>query len=121
MGAPLTTQPQQPPPMPDLRERAQLAQAVATLAEQALQLYQLATGLAFACQALPAEAPHADEQALWGPEQTSAFLGVPVASLYSWRRRGYGPASRKIGRNLRYQPGEVRAWFAQQRTAIEPA
>jgi hypothetical protein len=51
-------------------------------------------------------------EALWVPEEVAAFLRVPVRTLYQWRWRGEGPPVRKVGRHLRYDPGEVRAWFA---------
>jgi predicted DNA-binding transcriptional regulator AlpA len=50
----------------------------------------------------------------WTPEDVSAFLGVPVATLYQWRHRGIGPKSRRIGRHVRYKPEDVRVWFEQQ-------
>jgi len=53
-------------------------------------------------------------ESLWGPEEVSAYLKVPVATLYQWRHRGYGPASVRIGRHLRYDPDDVRAWVKDQ-------
>jgi excisionase family DNA binding protein len=51
---------------------------------------------------------------LWGPEDVSAYLGVPVPTLYQWRRKGYGPAARRVGKHLRWNPDAVRAWFDAQ-------
>ena len=51
---------------------------------------------------------------LWTPEDVSAFLGVPVATLYRWRYVGTGPAAYRAGRHLRYDPAEVRAWLRGQ-------
>lgn len=51
---------------------------------------------------------------LWGVKDVAEFLGVPVATLYQWRHRGYGPKSRRVGRYVRYEPAAVRAWFAAQ-------
>ena len=42
----------------------------------------------------------------------AAYLGVPVQTLYQWRRKRTGPAGRRVGRHLRYDPAAVRAWFA---------
>ena len=50
-------------------------------------------------------------EALWGPEDVSAYLGVPVQTLYQWRRRKYGPQARRMGKHLRWNPDAVRAWF----------
>jgi predicted DNA-binding transcriptional regulator AlpA len=51
------------------------------------------------------------EDRLWSVEEVAAYLGVPVASLYQWRKRRYGPPAGLVGRHLRYDPAEVRAWF----------
>ncbi|SHH12613.1 Helix-turn-helix domain-containing protein [Streptoalloteichus hindustanus] len=48
---------------------------------------------------------------LWGVDEVSAYLGVPVKTLYQWKWRGEGPPVRKVGRYLRYDPAAVRAWF----------
>ena len=49
---------------------------------------------------------------LWSAAETSAFLGVPVATLHQWRRKGFGPQARRVGKHLRWHPDAVRAWFA---------
>lgn len=48
---------------------------------------------------------------LWTVEDVAEYLSVPVRTLYDWRGRGYGPASKKVGRYLRYDPTEVVRWF----------
>lgn len=48
---------------------------------------------------------------LWTVADVSAFLEVPVHTLYGWRTKGYGPPARRVGKHLRYLPSEVRAWF----------
>ncbi|MGW0240979.1 helix-turn-helix transcriptional regulator [Micromonospora chalcea] len=47
---------------------------------------------------------------LWSVEDVAAFLRVPVETLYRWRKVKYGPPAARIGRHLRYDPAEVRAW-----------
>ncbi|WP_435820635.1 helix-turn-helix transcriptional regulator [Micromonospora purpureochromogenes] len=47
---------------------------------------------------------------LWSVEDVAAFLRVPVETLYRWRKVKYGPPAARIGRHLRYDPTEVRAW-----------
>lgn len=47
---------------------------------------------------------------LWSAADTSAFLGVPVATLHQWRYLGTGPTAYRVGRWLRYDPAEVYAW-----------
>lgn len=51
---------------------------------------------------------------LWGIEDVSSYLGVPVGTLYQWRSRGYGPVGRKIGKYVRYKPEDVEQWFESQ-------
>lgn len=50
--------------------------------------------------------------ALWTVEDAASYLRVPVKTLYQWKWRGQGPPVRKMGRHLRYDPAEVRRWFA---------
>lgn len=38
-------------------------------------------------------------------------LGITVWGLRAWRRRGYGPKARKIGREVFYPEGEVAAFL----------
>ena len=47
---------------------------------------------------------------LWGTEETARYLGVPTGTLYRWRVTGGGPPAYRVGRHLRYDPAEVRAW-----------
>ena len=62
--------------------------------------------------------PAPAREALWDIEQTAGYLGVPVQTLYAWRKRGYGPAAGRVGRHLRYDPAVVRTWFIEQ-TKVE--
>jgi excisionase family DNA binding protein len=54
------------------------------------------------------------ENRTWTTDDVSVFLGVPVATLYQWRHKGIGPKSRRVGRHVRYNPEDVRAWFEEQ-------
>jgi predicted DNA-binding transcriptional regulator AlpA len=51
---------------------------------------------------------------LWSSEETAEFLGVPVATLYQWRYLRKGPRAYRVGRWLRYDPDDVRAWLIGQ-------
>ncbi|RSM64868.1 excisionase [Kibdelosporangium aridum] len=53
----------------------------------------------------------AEFESLWGIEEVSAFLGIPVHTIRGWRTKNYGPPGRKVGKHLRYDPAKVRAWF----------
>ena len=57
---------------------------------------------------------------LWGVREVAEFLGVPVATLYQWRHHGYGPRGRRVGRYVRYDPHDVRAWFEAQDDGTPP-
>ncbi|MEJ2864556.1 helix-turn-helix domain-containing protein [Actinomycetospora flava] len=56
-------------------------------------------------------------EGLWSVDDVSAYLGIPVKTLYQWKWRGEGPPVRKIGRHLRYAPDQVRAWATQPKAA----
>jgi predicted DNA-binding transcriptional regulator AlpA len=51
---------------------------------------------------------------LWSIEDVSEFLRVPVGTLYQWRYHRTGPRAFKVGRYLRYDPADVRAWLTGQ-------
>ena len=54
---------------------------------------------------------------LWDENQASDYLGKKPTTLQQWRWLGYGPTYLKIGRNVRYDPDELKAWaHAQRRT-----
>ena len=55
-----------------------------------------------------------DGDELWSIEDVARYLRIPVGTLYQWRHRRKGPRASKVGRHLRYDPAEVRAWFADQ-------
>lgn len=50
----------------------------------------------------------------WSPEDVANYLGVPIETIYAWRKKGYGPQAARVGKHLRYDPDTVRAWFAAQ-------
>jgi predicted DNA-binding transcriptional regulator AlpA len=41
----------------------------------------------------------------------AALLQVPVKTIYQWRCQGDGPAPIKVGRYLRFDPGDVALWI----------
>jgi excisionase family DNA binding protein len=53
-------------------------------------------------------------EALWTIERTAEYLDIPVGTLYQWRHRRKGPRAAKVGRHLRYDPADVRAWVREQ-------
>ena len=50
----------------------------------------------------------------WTVAEVAAYLRVPVETLYTWRKRKYGPPAARIGRHLRDDPADVRAWIKGQ-------
>ena len=51
---------------------------------------------------------------LWTVHDVSAFLGVPVGTLYQWRYMRVGPPAYRVGRHIRYDPAAVRTWLDTQ-------
>lgn len=50
------------------------------------------------------------EERLWSVEDVADYLQVPVETLYRWRKTRYGPRAARVGKYLRYEPADVRAW-----------
>ncbi|WP_086769459.1 helix-turn-helix domain-containing protein [Streptomyces bobili] len=44
------------------------------------------------------------------PADVAELLGVPVETLYQWRRKRSGPPAFRVGRHLRYDPARLREW-----------
>lgn len=52
---------------------------------------------------------------LWTVQQLAAFLQVPVATVYAWRREeARGPKGIRVGKHVRYRAADVEAWLATQ-------
>ncbi|CAM5584941.1 Replication initiation protein OS=Streptomyces alboniger OX=132473 GN=CP975_20795 PE=4 SV=1 [Streptomyces alboniger] len=48
------------------------------------------------------------------PTDLSDLLGIPVETVYQWRRKHTGPRGFRVGRHLRFDPEDVRTWVAAQ-------
>ena len=46
------------------------------------------------------------------PLDLADLLGVPLETVYQWRRKHTGPRGFRVGRHLRYDPEDVRTWVA---------
>ncbi len=57
----------------------------------------------------------AEVENLWDVNQVSEYLKVPVATLYGWRVKNYGPPADRVGRHLRYDRQEVINWYKSLR------
>ncbi|MFJ9703263.1 helix-turn-helix domain-containing protein [Streptomyces fradiae] len=49
------------------------------------------------------------------PLDIAELLRVPVETVYQWRRKRTGPRGFRVGRHLRYDPVDVRAWVESLR------
>ncbi|MCW2874407.1 helix-turn-helix domain-containing protein [Actinacidiphila oryziradicis] len=45
------------------------------------------------------------------PLDLADLVGVPVETVYQWRRKGTGPRGFRVGRHLRFDPEDVRLWI----------
>ena len=50
-------------------------------------------------------------------QEVAALLQVPVKTMYQWRCQGDGPTPIKVGRYVRFDPGDVALWI-QGRKAL---
>jgi predicted DNA-binding transcriptional regulator AlpA len=50
------------------------------------------------------------------PEDLVEIFDLPsVETVYQWRRKRTGPRGFRVGRHLRFDPTDVRAWVDSQR------
>jgi excisionase family DNA binding protein len=57
------------------------------------------------------------QESSWTVTEVAAYLRLPVETLYTWRKRHYGPPAARLGRHLRYDPADVPTWFHDQKAA----
>ncbi len=48
------------------------------------------------------------------PEEVADLFGVPLETVYQWRRKRTGPPGFRVGRHLRYDPAALATWVANQ-------
>lgn len=51
---------------------------------------------------------------LQGPKEISAWLGVPVSTIYQWRHVGKGPKGYRVGKHLKFKRADVEQWLEAQ-------
>ncbi|MGW5518878.1 helix-turn-helix transcriptional regulator [Nocardia africana] len=49
----------------------------------------------------------------WDIYDVANFFKVTPDTVREWRRHGYGPPPRRVGRHLRWVPDEVLDWFRE--------
>uniref|UniRef100_A0AAU1HU88 Helix-turn-helix domain-containing protein n=1 Tax=Streptomyces sp. NBC_00180 TaxID=2903632 RepID=A0AAU1HU88_9ACTN len=54
-------------------------------------------------------------------EDIAAMFGVPLETVYQWRKKRTGPPGFRIGKHLRYDPAEVRAYVTARKNADREA
>ncbi|MFF4130779.1 helix-turn-helix domain-containing protein [Streptomyces mirabilis] len=57
-----------------------------------------------------ADTPRALPARYLAPLDLAELLGVPIETVYQWRRKRVGPRGFRVGRHLRYDPDDVRTW-----------
>ncbi|MFD0001765.1 helix-turn-helix transcriptional regulator [Streptomyces sp. NPDC127178] len=55
------------------------------------------------------------------PDDIAELFEVPLETVYQWRRKRTGPPGFRIGKYLRYDPADVRAYVAQRKTVDRDA
>ncbi|MFI7009891.1 helix-turn-helix transcriptional regulator [Streptomyces sp. NPDC050145] len=55
------------------------------------------------------------------PDDIAGMFGVPLETVYQWRKKRTGPPGFRIGKHVRYDPAEVRMFVAQLKTADQEA
>ncbi len=48
---------------------------------------------------------------LWSTDDLAHFLGVSKDTIYEHNYKGTGPRRYKVGRHVRYRPGDVMEWL----------
>ena len=65
---------------------------------------------------MPEEVGMNEEEKLLTEKQVADQLGISNRTLQAWRYRGgHTPPFLKVGRAVRYRPGDVRSWLAERR------
>ncbi|MFI5661564.1 helix-turn-helix transcriptional regulator [Streptomyces sp. NPDC051684] len=49
------------------------------------------------------------------PEDIASMFGVPLETVYQWRKKRTGPPGFRIGKHLRYDPADVCAYITELR------
>ncbi|KKD04314.1 helix-turn-helix domain-containing protein [Streptomyces sp. WM6386] len=55
------------------------------------------------------------------PDDIAEMFEVPLETVYQWRKKRTGPLGFRVGKHLRYDPADVRAYVAQRKSAEQDA
>jgi len=50
------------------------------------------------------------------PDDIAEIFDVPLETVYQWRKKRTGPPGFRIGKHLRYDPADVRAYVTQRKS-----
>ncbi len=51
------------------------------------------------------------------PEDIAELFGVPLETVYQWRRKRTGPPGFRVGKHVRYDPVAVQQWTRERMAA----
>ncbi|GAA3231067.1 hypothetical protein GCM10020256_45240 [Streptomyces thermocoprophilus] len=51
------------------------------------------------------------------PDDIAEMFEVPKETVYQWRKKRIGPPGFRIGKYVRYDPADVRAYVAERKSA----
>ncbi|MEV5142888.1 helix-turn-helix domain-containing protein [Streptomyces sp. NPDC052727] len=51
------------------------------------------------------------------PDDVAEIFGVPIETVYQWRKKRTGPPGFRVGKHLRYDPADVRAYVSERKNA----
>ncbi|MFF4869664.1 helix-turn-helix transcriptional regulator [Streptomyces sp. NPDC000961] len=52
------------------------------------------------------------------PTDVAELLGVPIETIYQWRRKRTGPRGFRVGRHVRFDPTDVQTWVQAQMEGV---
>ncbi|WP_405882455.1 helix-turn-helix domain-containing protein [Streptomyces sp. NBC_01136] len=55
------------------------------------------------------------------PDDIAEMFEVPIETVYQWRKKRTGPPGFRIGKHLRYDPADVRAYVSERKSADQAA
>lgn len=55
------------------------------------------------------------------PDDIAEIFDVPKETVYQWRKKRIGPPGFRIGKHVRYDPADVRAYVTQRKNADQDA
>lgn len=51
------------------------------------------------------------------PDDIAEMFGVPLETVYAWRKKRTGPPGFRVGKHIRYDPAAVQRWTNEQMAA----